>query len=260
MVLFPLSDRATANRRGPMKAPILLTLLLACQAADRKGQQRDPDPVAYQILAGSRRALGHTDQVQTLFALARVTGPHASFETRVYSARDGRAMLDLGGHFIGGIGASRGWMVDDSAHLIRPLDRVNRSVVRGHELHMLMLAPETRWQEPQARGIRLWGGQPALVLEFRDDLGATAALYLRPSDTLPLGLRLVNHTGQGARDVEVTFDQWDKLGGLRLFRHAVFAHGGDRYVYRYTELQVNPRVEVFFEPPSQIARDSDPHR
>jgi hypothetical protein len=243
-----------------MKAAILvMAVLLACQPTESTWQTADPDPVAYQILAGSRRALGATDRVRTISAIARVSGPHGSFETRVYSARDGRARLDLGGQFLGGIDACHGWLVDHAAHVVRPLDRVSRSVVRGHELHMLVIAPETRWHKPQARGTQTWAGQPALAVEFRDDLGEPGVLYLRPSDTLPLGLRLVNHSGHGARDVEVTFGEWDKVRGVRLFRQAVLTHGGDRYVYDYTQLQVNATVETLFGPPTQLARDTDPH-
>jgi hypothetical protein len=244
-----------------MKTVLLVSALgLACSPSESIRQPADPDPVAYQILTGARRALGETERVRTLSAVAHVTGPHGSFETRVYSARDGRARLDLGGQFLGGVGACHGWLVDDAAHRVRPLDRVNRSVVRGHELHMLVLAPETRWKKPQARGIQTWKGQPALALEFQDDLGERVALYLRPSDTLPLGLELVNHTGHGARDVQVTLGEWDNVAGVRLFRHAVFAHGGDRYEYDYTDLQVNPMIETLFEAPRQLAGDPHSHR
>jgi hypothetical protein len=242
-----------------MKAAILiLALLLACEPSESRWPA-DPDPVAYQILAGSRRAIGATDRVETISAVARVSGPHGSFETRVYSARDGRARLDLGGQFLGGMNACHGWLVDQAAQVVRPLDRVSRSVVRGHELHMLVVAPETRWHKPQARGIQPWTGQPALAVEFRDDLAKPAMLYFRPSDTLPVGIRLLNHTGHGAPEVEVTFDEWGKVRGVRLFRQAVFAHGGDRYVYDFTQLHVNAIAEALFEPPRQLARDTDPH-
>jgi hypothetical protein len=244
-----------------MKAVVLvLAFLPACASTESKWGPADPDPQAYQILAGSRRALGATDRVHNISALARVTGPHGSFETRVYSARDGRARLDLGGQFLAGVGACHGWLVDDSARMVRPLDKVSRSVVRGHELHMLVIAPETRWKKPRVRGIQPWAGESAIALEFRDDLGEPALLYLRSSDTLPVGLELMNHTGHGAADVKVTLDKWEKVGKVRLFRRAVFEHGGNRYVYDYTKLQVNGTVEMLFEAPRQLARDSKLHR
>ncbi|HET9466378.1 MAG TPA: hypothetical protein VFO71_12655 [Gemmatimonadales bacterium] len=241
-------------------AILLLALLPACRTSEPRWEHVDPDPQAYQILAGSQRALGATDWVQTISALALVAGPHGSFETRVHSARDGRARLDLGGQFLAGVGACHGWLVDDSAGMVRPLDGVSRSVVRGHELHMLVVAPETRWRKPRSRGTESWAGKPALAVEFRDDLGKPALLYLRQSDTLPVGLKLVNHTGHGAADVTVSFSEWKKVSGVRLFRRAVFEHGGNRYVYDYTQLKVNAMLDTLFEPPRQLARASDSHR
>jgi hypothetical protein len=241
-------------------APLVSALILACSPTVPTRRPADPDPIAYQILSGARRALGETERVETIATVARVRGPHGSFETRVYSARDGRARLDLGGQFLGGVGACHGWLVDDAAGRVRPLDLVNRSVVRGHELHMLVLAPETRWKKPLSRGIQTWNGEAALMVEFRDDLGERAALYLRPSDTLPLGLELVNHTGYGAAEVEVTLSDWKTVQGVRLFRRAVFAHGGDRYEYEYTDVQLNPVIETFFEAPRQLAGDPHLHR
>jgi hypothetical protein len=241
-----------------MKTVLLVsTLALACSSTVTTRQPADPDPVAFQILSGARRAMGEAERVETIAAIARVSGPHGSFETRVYSARDGRARLDLGGQFLGGVGACHGWLVDDAAGRVRPLDLVNRSVVRGHELHMLVIAPETRWKKAQSRGTQMWNGEPALAVEFQDDLDERAAVYFRPSDTLPLGIELVNHTGHGDPEVEITVSEWKKVQGVRLFRRAVFAHGGDRYEYEYTDLRVNPIIETMFDPPRQLA--GDPH-
>jgi hypothetical protein len=140
----------------------------------------------------------------------------------VHSARDGRARLDLGGHLLAGIGNVKGWVYDEEADSVAQLDDTTRSVIRGHELHMLTIAPETRLGEPRGHGVRSWAGEAALAVEFRDDLGAPMRLYLRARDTLPLGWELVNHTGQGVPEVLATFAQWERVDGVRLFRHAMF--------------------------------------
>jgi hypothetical protein len=204
-----------------------------------------------QILAGARRALGAVERVQSLSAIAAVTGPRGSFEAAAYSARDGRARLALGKQFLAGIGAKQSWVFDPTADTVGRLDSVTRSVVRGHELHMLVLAPETRWQQPQVGENREWAGAPAVAVVFRDDLGGPATLYLRASDTLPLGLGLINQTGEGAREVDVTFGEWEEVDGVRLFRRAVFVHGPDRYVYSYTQLRLNAVPDSVFEAPSR---------
>jgi hypothetical protein len=98
-----------------------------------------------------------------------------------------------------------------------------------------------------------WGGEAVLAVGFRDNLGAPPTLYLRARDTLPIGLRLENHTGEGPPEVLVTLAQWEQVEGARLFRHAVFTHGSDRYVYDYTELRLNAVADSMFEPPSRAA-------
>jgi hypothetical protein len=120
-------------------------------------------------------------------------------------------------------------------------------MVRGHELHLLVLAPESRWHGPLALGRQPWQGDSALAVSLLDELDTPAVLYLSPRDTLPVGLRLVNHTGVGGR-VDVTFGDWTLVDGVRLFRRAAFQHGGDRYEYRYTALRLNRLADGAFAP------------
>lgn len=223
--------------------------LITLQACGRPGAG-DPDPVADQLLAGAGRAMGEVGRVKSLTATANVNGPSGSFRSTVYSARDGRARLSLG-RFLAGIGTAKGWVYDQKAATLGPLDDTTRSVIRGHELHMLVLAPVSRWRQPRSHGSEQWAGEATLKVGFRDNLGAPATLYLGARDTLPIGLRLVNHTGKGPPDVLVTFAQWEKVEGVRLFRHAVFTHGSARYVYDYTELRLNAVPDSTFEPPGQ---------
>jgi hypothetical protein len=61
----------------------------------------------------------------------------------------------------------KGWVYDKEADSLARLDDTTRSVIRGHELHMLTLAPETRLGEPHGHGARSWAGEAALAVEFR---------------------------------------------------------------------------------------------
>jgi hypothetical protein len=112
---------------------------------------------------------------------------------------------------------------------------------------MLVLAPETRWHDPLLLGTLPWLGDSALAISFLDDLATPATLYLSRRDTLPVGLRLVNQTGAGARRVDVTFGDWTVLDGVRLFRRATFLHGRDRYQYAYTSLALNRVPDSAFD-------------
>ena len=206
-----------------------------------------PDTSARRVLAAAERALGTgAERVRTLEAMAAVTGPRGRFEASVRSARDGRVRVALGPGFLAGVGARGGWVARGAVGA-PALDSVTRSVLRGHELHMLVLAPETRWHDPLLLGTLPWLGDSALAISFLDDLATPATLYLSRRDTLPVGLRLVNQTGAGARRVDVTFGDWTVLDGVRLFRRATFLHGRDRYQYAYTSLALNRVPDSAFD-------------
>ncbi|HEY8258512.1 MAG TPA: hypothetical protein VIG08_12730 [Gemmatimonadales bacterium] len=238
----------------PCWVALAIVLLQACGAGSQSAGKQSPTPelIADQILAGERRALGDVARVRTLSSTATVTGPSgASFQASVFSATDGRTRLALGQGFLGGIGAIVGWTYDPSVDSVRPLDKATKSMIRGHELHMLVLAPLSRLRAPQGGARRIWQGEEVLEVVFRDDLDAPATMYLRARDTLPLGMRVVNHTGKGLRDIDVTFARWQEVDGVRLFRHAVFAQGPDRYIYNYTDIRLNAVADSMFEAPKR---------
>jgi hypothetical protein len=232
-----------------------LISLQACRPSVSAGKTLDQprDSIADQLLAGAARALGNAERIQSIAAIASVKGPSRSFQSSVYSARDGRARLALGEQFLAGIGRAKGWIYVRAPRRVAPLDDTTRSMVRGHELHMLVLAPRTRWQEPRSRGAQQWEGERAFAVEFRDNLGGPATMYLSARDTLPVGFHLRNQTGQGPPDVLVTFAQWEEIQRVRLFRHAEFAQDSIRYVYDYTRLEVNGVPDSMFEAPRGIA-------
>jgi hypothetical protein len=204
-----------------------------------------PDSMARRILDGAARALG-AGAVQTVEAVATVQGPRRRFEASVRSARDGRARLSLGPDFLAGFSRTGAWLVDRGR--VTTPDSVTRTVVRGHELHLLLLAPESRWHDPLFLPVLPWQGDSALAVSLLDELQTPAVLYLSRRDTLPVGLRLVNHTGGGAARVDVTFGDWETVDGVRLFRRAAFQHGPVRYDYRYTTLRLNRLADGAFEP------------
>jgi hypothetical protein len=205
------------------------------------------------LLSAMRSALGGEAVVaatRSLVASARVEGPSADYDVVTRSTRDGRVRLEFSTGFLAGIDREDAWGFDDATGASQPLDAATRTFVRGHELHMTLLAPETRYGEPRYTGVGSFEGAPALRLTFLDELGSPVDIYLALADTLPLGMTLVNHTGRGARDVAVAFDDWQPLGDLMLFRSATFLHGDDVYRYVYYSLDANaPLSDSIFRPP-----------
>ncbi len=204
-----------------------------------------------ELLLAARRAIGATDSITTISTTAHVTSPSGGFDAQIASATDGRVRLALGRSLVAGVLGGEGWSCDPERGRL-PLDPVTRSVVRGHDLHMLVLSPS--WlTEPTRDADRRWGTDSVLTVRFRDELGSPLLLHFRAADTLPVGLEVVNHTGTGPADVRVLFDDWQDHGGVRLFRTATFEHGNNRFVYRYAILQLNASPDSAFAPPCATA-------
>jgi len=223
-------------------------------APDREGDKKDD---AREILRAASVAMGGeavVAAVRTLFTSAACTGPKgATWQTRVSSARDGRLLFeqihDDGSRFAGGVSPKAEWQIAAGATRLDPLDRASRSVLRGHEFHMIALAPESRYGEPEGSGKGTFDGKPARVVTFRDDLGAPVEIYYGPQDGLPFGLRVENHSGKGEKEIAVTFENWEPVGPLRLFKRAVIRQGGDTYLFEFEALEINTVPDIAFDPP-----------
>jgi hypothetical protein len=194
-----------------------------------------------------RRALGTgADSVRTIWAMATVVSPSGGFEARVASSLDGRVRLALGSALVAGVDHGAGWRCD-SLGMPAALDSITRTVVRGHDLHALAFSPG--WLGPATLDpAGHWGGDSVLTLRFRDELGQPLRVHVRATDTLLMGFDVINHTGSGPRDVQVLVSDWEDISGARLFRKAVFVHGGNRFEYTYRELAINTLGDSAFVP------------
>lgn len=209
---------------------VTVALLSAC---------RSPSPEASgpELLDAAHRALGITDTIKTILTVATVESPSGGFDARIASATDGRVHLTMGSSLVAGVDFGTGWSCDADGTAM-PLDSVTRSVVRGHDLHMLVVSP--RWMAAPVRDAdRRLGADSVMSLRFTDELGAPLLMHLRVTDSVPVGLDVVNHTGSGPREVRVVFDDWQEHGAVRFFRRATFEHGGNRFVYSYAKPDVN---------------------
>lgn len=217
-------------------------------------QEPPPAPSAEQWVAAMHRAIGPTaDSVASIAVRAMVEGPQGEFVTTVQSTRDGRVNLNLAGLLVAGVTSQGSWQCSPEGAVITP-DSVTLTMVRGHDLHMLLLHPS--WLgAPSVDSVRTWGDDSVATLRFTDELGAPFLMHLRSADSLPIALQLVNHSGQGPRDVVVEFNQWQMVSGLRLFTQATFLHGANRYVYNYQEIEVNTVPDSVFAPSCGGARE-----
>ncbi|MFN0152284.1 MAG: hypothetical protein ACKVU1_16390, partial [bacterium] len=163
--------------------------------------------------------------------------PARDFTSIVISARDGRVVFAQPPRFCAGVDDSGGWVWGADANARAPLDSLTESVLRGHELHMLVIAPETRWSFAGAVRDTLFRGAPAVAAHFRDALGAPALAFYARADSLPLGFVIANHSGRGEARIEVELADWRRRGDLRWFDRALFRQGAATYEHRYTSVR-----------------------
>jgi hypothetical protein len=221
--------------------------LAAMASTDRPVEGEAPASLAdrvraYEILSRARAALGGEEavaRVATLRLVADCEGPRGPFRTTVASARDGRVALlqefPSRPRFAAGIGLGGGWQRSGDDPPVDSLDAVLGTVVTGHEVHLLALAPEARFTAPVGRPSERLDGRDARVVRFVDALGAPVDFLYDAGTGRPLGFRLVNHTGRGAADILTRFEDWRRVGDVLLPFVIAITQGDD--VYRYTIVQ-----------------------
>ena len=201
---------------------------------------------ARQILEGAVRAMGGeaVANVRTVATRADVQSPGGSFETVLYSARDGRVRMQQTTGFHAGLSPSGDWIVPSAEEGRRPLPAEIREVVIGHELHMIFIDPESRYRDPVALEPSTFMDSSALPVRVRGEEGRNVLLYYDARDTLPVGMRLETAAGE----VEVAVADWRTLDGLRLFWSAEFRDRSGSFEYAYRDLRVNETTDAAFFP------------
>lgn len=196
-----------------------------------------PDSPADRILAGAARATGidRPGRVETITAAADAAGPGTTFQVTVTSHRSGAARIVFSSGLDAGLSAdSTWWQAPGQAPALLDPDR--ESFVRGHELHMALLAPASRVRDPAFTGEVDFAGTRALRVSGVDLSGAPVDLFFGAADTVPLGMR-VDDRLRGAGPVTTTVSDWIDLGGRRLFQRAEFRQGAETFRYRFTGIE-----------------------
>lgn len=213
---------------------------------------------AHRILTRAREALGGLDavaRVATLSFTSECSGPNGEFRTEVASARDGRAKFvqrfadDSG--FAAGRDLEGQWVESGGGPADRTPNAVIETVVSGHEMHLLALAPESRFSSPVARPEQSLQGRQVHVVELTDSLGAAVSFYFDPETHLPVGFSPANHTGRGSSDILTTFAGWRRVGEVLLPFSIRIEHGEDLYAYRITEASVAWLNRSAFQPAAE---------
>jgi hypothetical protein len=235
-----------ADSRAWPAAWIAATILAAAiPTSGTEGSATEQDR-ADAIRDDARSAMGGAAAVAAVHAIrshANATAPDGSFGVEVLSHRNGAARATWTGGFTLGIGSDgRGWMSGDAG--TEELDTNSESFLRGHELHMLVIAPETRLTDLTFTGRVEFAGEAALRLTGRDHADSPVELYYRAEDSRPLGIRLIDRARPERGGVTTIFSDWRETGGIRLFHGARFEQDDEVFTYAYDVLEALPDLDA----------------
>jgi len=237
-----------------LKCCLLTAFLLADEGGG--GSTTSTRPSILERAATHLGSASMIESIEALHTLAHVQAPGGAFEMTVVSARDGRVHFMQQGRFSAGVDRQGGWIWDDEKAGRTPLDSLTASIITGHELHLLVLAPETRWTWTGQVRDSVFAGHPALVAEFRDELGSTALACYAQSDSLPLGFIMVNPSGRGEALIEVELGGWQRRGEWNWFERATFRQGQALFEYQYHEIRPIAADDSLFTPRAAVTTGS----
>ncbi len=199
-----------------------------------------------QVLAAARARMGGTAAiaaVRSIVAIADCEGPKRNYKTTVRSDRSGA--VDFQQDFTDGTNyrvAYEGRLPLNSVRRPRTLSQselANRTEVQGHEVQMIVLAPDTRFSGPVSVRDTLFRGRHAIGVAFRDTLGGSVVEYFAPRDSLPLGFTFPDREVAGPGVVSLILGQWAPVDGILVPRYAQYRQGGKAYRFRYTSIRFN---------------------
>jgi len=209
------------------------------------------EPSASTVLAAARRALGGDGAVAGARFVrfdADASGPGGAYRVTVQSGAEGGARVDFSTGFSAAIDRDAGWVRTEAEPTA--MSDTLETFVRGHELVMNALRPESRYGELRFAGEEKFGDVPAIRLDGVDALGAPIQFYYSVVDTLPLGYLVVDHL-RGRDPVATTFSEWRSFEGLRLPTRTRFVQEDEVFVYEMSDIAVADTV-----PPGAFAPDA----
>lgn len=246
------------NVTRPHLRPLLVILLPALSLAACGLPEARPDTsdrAAARLVMSAERAMGGSDALARIYAIvaeARCTGPNGPYTTRVETllpdsvrfrqVRSDRPPLEIL------VLDDRGWRFEPEGGTTT-VDEPLRAMVRGHELHAMVVRMLERFPVLERAGEAEFSGQPCLALDGEDITGRPATVYLRAADAVPAGFRLADPLSPEGDTIIVDLGDWREVGGVRLFHQATFTTrtGVSRWTYGTVSLDLSDAGT--FEPP-----------
>ena len=195
------------------------------------------------IYEGSVASIGYNrseDSVTSIYSLARCDGPSGPFTTLVCSTseviRFEQVVEDE--QMIITLSPDHSWTSSGKNISDLPGNTPMREFVNGHELHWLILYPDSRYPNPGYQGISIFNNKECFHIQYADSSHVVADFFYSFDTFLPEGFRIYPE-GLGPDGVSVTYSSWEDVDGISLPNKAVFHQGDQRFSYDFTEIMLN---------------------
>ena len=198
------------------------------------------------VLAAGRRALGadaRVAAVKSVHAVAQATSPRGPYVLEVDAARGPKIAWTnrRGGQVLSStvVRGTEGWSTESTEEGGRRerLGPAEVAVVRGHAFQMIALAPEEFFRELVIEGHETFAGRSSYRLRGRDSAGQKVQLFFAVDEGRLLGLRVVDARKGSA--VEISFDAWREVEGVRLPARVTARDASGVFVLDFTELKLD---------------------
>ena len=228
-------------RIGILSLVVIGVTPTSCIQHSPKNERSDEITQTQKILEASKEAMGVNDHpISSISIIADCIGPTGPFTTRVISTYDGRMLFEQTRSSTStqmGISQQGTWRRSESG--FERADTLTLTFLHGHDLHMLAIAPMSRYSNPEYIGVQRYAGESSYVIQFTDVLDGAILFYYSLDTSLPLGMKMVNHSGYGDREIFVYFEEWESIDSIQLFKKATFLQGEDEYLYSYRSIEYN---------------------
>ena len=238
----------TVNSKIRTLTVLLLLTIASLTSAD------DELPTAADILARAKAAMGGVaiDRIEGLSIKADCTGPRGAFVTEVHSGGDGQVVFhqEVGDRWATRVVAGDVAWAKGSGGEIQLLGDDMKSMARGHEFHMQVLAPEQRYSDPRTAGVGEFAGGSAVEVAFTNQ-GRPLSIFYRLDDHLPAGM-VFEPAGDDPETITIVYDDWQTIQGVKYFGSFELTHGENAFTYDYTRIEPGAVDPARFEMPPEV--------
>jgi len=192
------------------------------------------------LLTQIRSSLGVPDGLNSIYAYAECQGPASSFKTLILSGKTVGKMEQVNGdsHLIMKHGGDSTWTYNLKTNALIERDPgFTGMFVKGHELHWLSFRPEDRYTQATLKEITEFHNQRAFHIECKDSFDRPVNFYYSFDTYIPLGFTL--QTNDQGDQVTVTFENWEKIHDISVFKTATFTDNNGIFTYNYLDIKFN---------------------